>query len=234
MTSEVVVSLRDVRKRYGSLEVVCGVDLDIQRGELAAIVGPSGSGKSTLLHVMGTLDRPTSGEVVVDGVSTSGLSDAELAGLRARRIGFVFQSFHLMPGTSAVDNVATGLLYSGVRVGERRKRARLILQRLGMGHRLGHAPEQLSGGENQRVAIARALLARPAVVLADEPTGNLDTHAGAEVLALLHELHRGGTTVVVITHDRDLAGSLPRQIEVRDGLVVADSSALVREEVGVQ
>jgi putative ABC transport system ATP-binding protein len=231
--SEVVLSLRDVRKRYGSLEVVRGVDLDVRRGELAAIVGPSGSGKSTLLHVMGTLDRPTSGEVVVDGVNTAGLSDAELAGLRAHRVGFVFQSFHLMGGTTAVDNVAAGLLYSGVRRAERRRRARAVLRRLGLGQRLDHTPEQMSGGERQRVAIARALLARPAVVLADEPTGNLDTHSGADVLALLQELHDEGTTVVVITHDRDLAGALPRQIHVRDGLVVSDDGLRVRESVGV-
>jgi len=231
--NDVVLSLREVRKRYGSLEVVRGVDLDVRRGELAAIVGPSGSGKSTLLHVMGTLDRPTSGAVVVDGVNTAGLSDAELAGLRAHRIGFVFQSFHLMGGTSAVDNVAAGLLYSGVRRGERRRQAHAVLRRLGLGQRLDHTPEQMSGGERQRVAIARALLARPAVVLADEPTGNLDTHSGAEVLALLQELHAEGTTVVVITHDRDLAGALPRQINMRDGLVVSDDGLRLHESVGV-
>jgi len=231
--NDVVLSLRGVRKRYGSLEVVRGVDLDVRRGELAAIIGPSGSGKSTLLHVMGTLDRPTSGAVVVDGVNTAGLSDAELAGLRAHRIGFVFQSFHLMGGTSAVDNVAAGLLYSGVRRGERRRRARAVLRRLGLGQRLDHMPEQMSGGERQRVAIARALLARPAVVLADEPTGNLDSHSGADVLALLQELHAEGTTVVVITHDRDLAGALPRQINMRDGLVVSDDGLRLRESVGV-
>ena len=231
--NDVVLSLRDVHKRYGSLEVVRGVDLDVRRGELAAIVGPSGSGKSTLLHVMGTLDRPTSGEVVVDGVNTAGLSDAELAGLRAHRIGFVFQSFHLMGGTTAVDNVAAGLLYSGVRRGERRRRARAVLRRLGLGQRLDHTPEQMSGGERQRVAIARALLARPAVVLADEPTGNLDTHSGAEVLALLQELHDEGTTVVVITHDRDLAGALPRQINMLDGLVVSDDGLRMHDSVGV-
>jgi len=231
--NDVVLSLCGVRKRYGSLEVVRGVDLDVRRGELAAIIGPSGSGKSTLLHVMGTLDRPTSGAVVVDGVNTAGLSDAELAGLRAHRIGFVFQSFHLMGGTSAVDNVAAGLLYSGVRRGERRRRARAVLRRLGLGQRLDHMPEQMSGGERQRVAIARALLARPAVVLADEPTGNLDSHSGADVLALLQELHAEGTTVVVITHDRDLAGALPRQINMRDGLVVSDDGLRLRESVGV-
>ena len=223
MTSP-VLEVRELRKSYGDLEVLHGVDLAVDPGELVAVIGPSGSGKSTLLHVMGTLDRATSGTVVVDGMDTAAMGEAELAGLRAHRIGFVFQSFHLLDGLTALDNVAQGLLYAGASRPERQRRAREMLHRVGLEHRADHPPKKLSGGERQRVAIARALLNRPAIVFADEPTGNLDTHSGDEVLGLLHELNEvDGTTIVVITHEHDVADAMRRKVEVRDGLVTHDS-----------
>ena len=230
MTTTPVVELSEVSRIYpGSPPVVAlqDVSLVIDRGELVAIVGPSGSGKSTMLHLMGTLDRPSGGRMRVDGQAVAELSDRELSALRARRIGFVFQQFFLAAGTSALDNVADGLLYAGVPLRERRARAADVLDRVGLGHRLDHEPHQLSGGEKQRVAVARAVVGESALLLADEPTGNLDSHSGEEVIALLWDLNRTGTTIVVITHDRDVAGRFARQVSLRDGQVVDDSALAV-------
>ncbi|MEV4113911.1 ABC transporter ATP-binding protein [Nonomuraea sp. NPDC049695] len=220
-----VVDLKDVVKRYGgSVTALNGVSLQIEAGEMVAIVGPSGSGKSTLLHIMGTLDRPTSGTVRIVGCDVAALPDRRLSALRARRIGFVFQQFHLSPGQSAVDNVADGLLYAGISRRERRLRAVKALERVGLGHRLEHRPYQMSGGEQQRVAVARAVVGEPPLLLADEPTGNLDSAAGSEVLKLLHDLHDAGTTVVIITHDAEVAEMAERRVRVRDGAVLSEGS----------
>ncbi len=225
MSVNPVLELRDVVREYpGSppVRAIDGVTLQISASELVAIVGPSGSGKSTLLNLIGTLDRPTSGTLLIDAVDTSELTDSALAGLRAARLGFVFQQFHLLGGMSAVDNVATGLLYRGDTKKSRRNRSVAALERVGLGHRLDHTPNKLSGGERQRVAIARALVGDPAIVLADEPTGNLDSRTSEEIVELLHGLHREGSTIVVITHDRELAARLPRQVTVRDGQIEDD------------
>ena len=218
-----VLEIRDLAKRYpGGVDALRRVGLMVEEGELLAVVGPSGSGKSTLLHILGTLDRPTEGEVRVAGHDVSELSDRRLAALRARQIGFVFQQFFLVDGMSAVENVAQGLLYSGVAAPERRRRASDQLERVGLRHRLTHRSEQLSGGERQRVAIARALVGWPSIVFADEPTGNLDSRSGAQIIGLLRELNAEGTTIVVITHDLDVAASLPRRVHIRDGGIERD------------
>ncbi|MET9386200.1 ABC transporter ATP-binding protein [Streptomyces sp. NPDC002928] len=216
-----VIELAGVSKRYpGGVAALGSVDMAVEYGELLAIVGPSGSGKSTMLNLIGTLDRPSSGTVRIDGYDVAALSDRQLSALRSRRIGFVFQQFHLAAGRDALSNVADGLLYSGAAKRDREQRAEAALVRVGLGERLTHRPYQLSGGERQRVAIARAVAGDPPLLLADEPTGNLDSVSGAGVMELLHELNEAGTTILVITHDREIADSLPRQVQMRDGQVV--------------
>jgi putative ABC transport system ATP-binding protein len=221
-----VLELDGVTKVYGEQPPVValdGVSFSVRRGELVAIVGPSGSGKSTLLHVMGTLERPSGGVLRIDGVDAAELDDRELSRLRARGIGFVFQQFFLAEHATVRENVADGMLYAGVAAAERRRRADEALERVGLAHRATFKPTKLSGGERQRVAIARALVGRPAIVLADEPTGNLDSTNGASIMQLIHELNADGATIVLITHDAGLADQLPRQIRMLDGRVVADA-----------
>jgi len=220
-----IITLSGVTRSYGDppTQALAGVDLAVEEGEFVAIVGPSGSGKSTMLNLIGTLDRPSSGQAHIDGEDVQRLSDAKLSALRAYRIGFVFQQFHLAEGFSAIDNVADGLIYTGMPRAERRRRAIAALGRVGLSHRLHHKPNQMSGGERQRVAIARAVVGDPPLLLADEPTGNLDSASGASVVELLHELNRAGTTIVVITHDVELAELLPRRVAIRDGRIVSDS-----------
>jgi putative ABC transport system ATP-binding protein len=230
--TDTVVDLADVIRMYpGSppVHALRGVSLRIERGELVGIVGPSGSGKTTLLNILGTLDRADAGTVCIDGQDVSTLADEQLSALRAHQIGFVFQQFFLSPGVNALDNIADGLLYTGLPLAERRRRAAQTLERVGLADRAHHRPNELSGGQRQRVAVARALVGRPSVLLADEPTGALDSESGGGVLELLRELHEDGTTIVVITHDHDVAALLPRQVHIRDGQIETDDALETRE-----
>ena len=223
VAGECVLLLRDVTKRYGRLTALDGVSLQVRSGEIVAITGRSGSGKTTLLNVASSLSRPDEGLVQIAGADTTRRTDRELSSLRSHSIGLVFQRFHLAPGRTALANVADGLLYSGVPIGARRRRAEEALVAVGLGHRLGHRPHELSGGECQRVAIARAITRRPRVLFADEPTGNLDSESAEAVTELLRGLNAEGTAVIVVTHDQKYAASLPRQVVMADGRVVSDS-----------
>lgn len=224
--SDVVLSLRGVTKEYATtppVRALRGVDFAVTRGELVGVVGPSGSGKSTLLHIMGTLDRPSAGEVTVAGYNIDDLSDKDTSALRSRHIGFVFQQFHLLSGYTALDNVADGLLYTGLNVATRRELAHRSLDRVGLGHRLGHVATKLSGGERQRVAVARALVGTPSIVLADEPTGNLDSKNSDQIVDLIRQINDDGVTFVVITHNKEIAEAFPRTIGLRDGRIESDT-----------
>jgi putative ABC transport system ATP-binding protein len=226
--SPAVLELREVAKTYGSdppVAALRGVSLTVKRGELIAIVGPSGSGKTTLLHIIGTLDQPTNGTVRIDGIDVDGLDDRQLAALRARSIGLVFQQFFLAEHQTVLDNVADGLLYGGTQVDKRRELAARALNAVGLADRQHARPTTMSGGQRQRIAIARALVGQPAILLADEPTGNLDSHTGESILQLLEELNQQGATIVVITHDHDLANHLHRQVHILDGLIVSDTAS---------
>ena len=223
------LELRGVVKEYPGtppVRALAGVDLQIADGELVSIVGPSGSGKSTLLHVVGTLDRASAGDVFVAGFDTAELSDKELSALRSQHIGFVFQQFFLLAGETALDNVADGLLYTGMALDGRRELAEIALDKVGLAHRASHMATKLSGGERQRVAIARALIGDPRIVLADEPTGNLDSRTGAAIIELMEDLNRDGTTIVVITHDQVMADQFPRQVRILDGLIESDTGVM--------
>jgi putative ABC transport system ATP-binding protein len=221
--SDTALALHGVVKQYpGGVAALRGVSVEIGRGEQVAVVGPSGSGKTTMLAIMGTLERATAGQIRVNDRDAAAMSDADLAGLRAHEIGFVFQAFHLQETMTAIDNVALGMLYTGEPVKLRREAARLALERVGLGRRLDHKPKQLSGGERQRVAIARAIAKRPTIILADEPTGNLDSASGAEVTRLLHGLADDGATLGLITHDEAVAAGFPRRLQMRDGEIVED------------
>lgn len=225
---DAALNLSGVTKVYPGppdVRAVDGVDLRIRHGELVAVVGPSGSGKSTLLHLMGALDLPSDGTVEIAGTDVAGLRDRALSGLRSHQIGFIFQDFFLIEGMTATANVAEGLLYRGVPRRQRNERASVALERVGLGHRLTHRPSQLSGGERQRVAIARALVGDPSIVFADEPTGNLDSHTSDDIAALFTSLNSDGTTLVVITHDRELAARFPRVVSLRDGKVTSDTGS---------
>jgi putative ABC transport system ATP-binding protein len=223
--SDPIIAFDRVSRTYqmGHVEVPAldDVSLSVEAGEFVAIVGPSGSGKSTMMNILGCLDRPTAGSYALAGTAVQSLGDDALARVRSRTIGFIFQSYNLLPRTSALDNVATPLLYQGVGGAERKRRATVALERLGLGDRLEHEPTELSGGQQQRVAVARAIVTEPALILADEPTGNLDSHSGAEVIAVLRELHASGRTIVLITHDAEVAAAAGRQIHLRDGRIAA-------------
>ena len=225
--SAAALELHEASKRYPGPPPVVALDrcsVRIEHGEMVAVSGPSGSGKSTMLNLMGTLDTPSSGSVLIEGIDTSALDDDSLSAIRGRRVGFVFQRFFLLSGMSAVDNVANGLLYTGAARAQRREAAAAVLERVGLGARIWHKPDELSGGETQRVALARALVHEPAFVLADEPTGNLDSASSKAIIDLLFSLHDDGRTIVVITHDTAIASSLPRELSILDGRLVSDST----------
>ncbi|HLN94553.1 MAG TPA: ABC transporter ATP-binding protein [Flavobacterium sp.] len=226
--SKSLIEIRGLRRNFQlggeTLEVLKGIDLDIQKGEYVALMGPSGSGKSTLMNLLGCLDTPTSGRYVLNGKDVSTLHDDELAEIRNKEIGFVFQTFNLMPRTTALDNVALPMVYAGYGKSDRHARAREVLTQVDLANRMDHQPNQLSGGQRQRVAIARALVNKPSIILADEPTGNLDSKTSVEIMALFNDIHAQGNTVILVTHEEDIAAYAKRVIRLRDGMIESDSA----------